>query len=188
LLKIIERKDIQAPKPDTSESNFQEICIVEKFMKRASPLPRRKSLYGKNGETNHWTREPASWNDSRHHPRIADQLPGVSAVSANAKEVACVQGGPAPAEKKIAAAYLCFLTYRISQQSPLLTFLNHRDFGLHPSEVRNQPNRLRGGDRSLSFVGSTLSSQVKLLITNNSFCIVHRATAESKTGFFVILV
>jgi hypothetical protein len=28
------------------------------------------------------------------------------------------------------------------------------------------------------------SSQVKLLITNNSFCIVQRATAQSKTGFF----
>jgi hypothetical protein len=28
------------------------------------------------------------------------------------------------------------------------------------------------------------SSQVKLLITNNSFCIVQRATEQSKTGFF----
>jgi hypothetical protein len=28
------------------------------------------------------------------------------------------------------------------------------------------------------------SSQVKLLITNNSFCIVQRATAQSKTGKF----
>jgi hypothetical protein len=28
------------------------------------------------------------------------------------------------------------------------------------------------------------SSQVKLLITNNSFCIVQRATAQSKTGIF----
>jgi hypothetical protein len=26
--------------------------------------------------------------------------------------------------------------------------------------------------------------QVKLLITNNAFCIVQRATAQSKTGFF----
>jgi hypothetical protein len=29
-----------------------------------------------------------------------------------------------------------------------------------------------------------LSSQVKSLITNNAFCIVQRATAQSKTGFF----
>jgi hypothetical protein len=29
-----------------------------------------------------------------------------------------------------------------------------------------------------------LSSQVKLLITNNAFCIVQRATAQSKTGIF----
>jgi hypothetical protein len=29
-----------------------------------------------------------------------------------------------------------------------------------------------------------VSSQVKLLITNNAFCIVQRATAQSKTGFF----
>jgi hypothetical protein len=28
------------------------------------------------------------------------------------------------------------------------------------------------------------SSQIKLLITNNAFCIVQRATAQSKTGFF----
>jgi hypothetical protein len=28
------------------------------------------------------------------------------------------------------------------------------------------------------------SSQVKLLITNNAFCIVPRATAQSKTGIF----
>jgi hypothetical protein len=28
------------------------------------------------------------------------------------------------------------------------------------------------------------SSQVKLLITNNAFCIVQRATAQSKTGNF----
>jgi hypothetical protein len=30
-----------------------------------------------------------------------------------------------------------------------------------------------------------LSSQVKLLITNNAFCIVQRATAQSKTGIFL---
>jgi hypothetical protein len=29
-----------------------------------------------------------------------------------------------------------------------------------------------------------VKSQVKLLITNNAFCIVQRATAQSKTGFF----
>jgi hypothetical protein len=29
-----------------------------------------------------------------------------------------------------------------------------------------------------------LSSQVKLLTTNNAFCIVQRATAQSKTGIF----
>jgi hypothetical protein len=29
-----------------------------------------------------------------------------------------------------------------------------------------------------------LSLQVKLLIPDNAFCIVHRATAQSKTGFF----
>jgi hypothetical protein len=29
-----------------------------------------------------------------------------------------------------------------------------------------------------------MSSQVKLLITNNAFCIVQRATAQSKTGIF----
>jgi hypothetical protein len=29
-----------------------------------------------------------------------------------------------------------------------------------------------------------LLSQVKLLITNNAFCIVQRATAQSKTGIF----
>jgi hypothetical protein len=28
------------------------------------------------------------------------------------------------------------------------------------------------------------SSQVNILITDNSFCIVRRATAQSKTGFF----
>jgi hypothetical protein len=31
---------------------------------------------------------------------------------------------------------------------------------------------------------SGLSSQVKLLITNNEFCNVQRATAQSKTGIF----
>jgi hypothetical protein len=36
--------------------------------------------------------------------------------------------------------------------------------------------------------GSKTPSQVKLLITNNAFCIVQRATAQSKTGFFVIMV
>jgi hypothetical protein len=30
----------------------------------------------------------------------------------------------------------------------------------------------------------SMSSQVKLLITNNAFCIVQRATAQSKTGIF----
>jgi hypothetical protein len=30
--------------------------------------------------------------------------------------------------------------------------------------------------------------RVKLLITNNAFCIVQRATAQSKTGIFVIVV
>jgi hypothetical protein len=29
-----------------------------------------------------------------------------------------------------------------------------------------------------------LSSQVKLLITNNAFCIVQKATVQPKTGFF----
>jgi hypothetical protein len=33
-------------------------------------------------------------------------------------------------------------------------------------------------------VGVGWSSQVKLLITNNAFCIVQRATAQSITGFF----
>jgi hypothetical protein len=33
-------------------------------------------------------------------------------------------------------------------------------------------------------VGQKPSSQVKSLITNNAFCIVQRATAQSKTGFF----
>jgi hypothetical protein len=32
--------------------------------------------------------------------------------------------------------------------------------------------------------GPYTASQVKLLITNNAFCIVQRATAKSKTGFF----
>jgi hypothetical protein len=31
-------------------------------------------------------------------------------------------------------------------------------------------------------------SQVKLLITTNAFCIVQRATAQSKTEFFVVMV
>jgi hypothetical protein len=31
---------------------------------------------------------------------------------------------------------------------------------------------------------STITRQDKLLITNNAFCIVQRATAQSKTGFF----
>jgi hypothetical protein len=31
---------------------------------------------------------------------------------------------------------------------------------------------------------SPLSSQVKLLVTNNAFCIVQRAAARSKTGIF----
>jgi hypothetical protein len=33
-------------------------------------------------------------------------------------------------------------------------------------------------------MGFRLTSQVKLLITNKSFCIVQRATAQSKTGSF----
>jgi hypothetical protein len=37
-------------------------------------------------------------------------------------------------------------------------------------------------------LSSANSSQDKLLITNNSFCIVQRATAQSKTGFFVMMV
>jgi hypothetical protein len=32
------------------------------------------------------------------------------------------------------------------------------------------------------------ASQGKLLITNNTFCIVQRATAQPKTGFFVITI
>jgi hypothetical protein len=40
-----------------------------------------------------------------------------------------------------------------------------------------------GGNEKFSALGnSTTSSQVKLLITNNLFCIVQRATAQSKTG------
>jgi hypothetical protein len=44
--------------------------------------------------------------------------------------------------------------------------------------------------RSAYFISSYLamSSQVKLLITNNAFCIVQRATAQSKTGIVVISV
>jgi hypothetical protein len=34
------------------------------------------------------------------------------------------------------------------------------------------------------FLSFFQSSQVQLLITNNAFCIVQRATAQSKTGFF----
>jgi hypothetical protein len=41
---------------------------------------------------------------------------------------------------------------------------------IHTARLRNQ--------------GSFKSSQVKLLITNNAFCIVQRATAQSKTGIF----
>jgi hypothetical protein len=33
-------------------------------------------------------------------------------------------------------------------------------------------------------IQETQASQVKLLITNNAFCIVQRATAQSKTGIF----
>jgi hypothetical protein len=33
-----------------------------------------------------------------------------------------------------------------------------------------------------------LSSQVKLLITNNSFCIVQRATAQPKKDFFFVIM
>jgi hypothetical protein len=38
------------------------------------------------------------------------------------------------------------------------------------------------GSKKVSQVAE--SSQVKLLITSNAFCIVQRATAQSKTGFF----
>jgi hypothetical protein len=37
---------------------------------------------------------------------------------------------------------------------------------------------------SAAFGALKKSSQVKLLITNNAFCIVQRATAQSKTGFY----
>jgi hypothetical protein len=36
----------------------------------------------------------------------------------------------------------------------------------------------------LPFGARDLSSQVKLLITNNEFCILQRATVQSKTGNF----
>jgi hypothetical protein len=36
----------------------------------------------------------------------------------------------------------------------------------------------------LLFMPREFYSQVKLLITNNAFCIVQRATAHSKTGIF----
>jgi hypothetical protein len=42
--------------------------------------------------------------------------------------------------------------------------------------------------RALTTTDKEHMSQVKLLITNNAFCIVQRATAQSKTGIFVILV
>jgi hypothetical protein len=35
-----------------------------------------------------------------------------------------------------------------------------------------------------AIVGTPNPSQVKLLISNNTFCIVQRATAQSKTGIF----
>jgi hypothetical protein len=41
----------------------------------------------------------------------------------------------------------------------------------------------QSGQRS-SQTKNFISSQVKLLITNNAFCIVQRATAHSKTGIF----
>jgi hypothetical protein len=37
---------------------------------------------------------------------------------------------------------------------------------------------------ALAWVANASSSQVKLIITNNAFCIVQRATAQSKTGSF----
>jgi hypothetical protein len=37
---------------------------------------------------------------------------------------------------------------------------------------------------SLGRLDVIATSQVKLLITNNSFCVVQRATAQSKTGIF----
>jgi hypothetical protein len=36
--------------------------------------------------------------------------------------------------------------------------------------------------------GQKQASQVKSLIINNEFCIVQRATSQSKTGIFVIMV
>jgi hypothetical protein len=40
----------------------------------------------------------------------------------------------------------------------------------------------------ISFDALGISSQVKLLITNNASCIVQRATAQSKQKIFVIMV
>jgi hypothetical protein len=42
----------------------------------------------------------------------------------------------------------------------------------------------RTSTRHTPMVFKSKSSKVKLLITNNTFCIVQRATAQSKTGFF----
>jgi hypothetical protein len=47
----------------------------------------------------------------------------------------------------------------------------------------NQEGLLQKGHQ-LPRSALVLSSQVKLLITSNTFCIVQRATAQSKTGFF----
>jgi hypothetical protein len=51
-------------------------------------------------------------------------------------------------------------------------------------KCRAQQKRHRRPHDKISGLSFVKSSQVKLLITNNAFCIVQRATAQSKTGFF----
>jgi hypothetical protein len=75
------------------------------------------------------------------------------------------------------------MRFRVAQRQPhfrlLVSWLNFIALSVRALSLTRKRINPTKEDSSLP-----LKSQVKLLITNNAFCIVQRATAQSKTGIF----
>jgi formylglycine-generating enzyme required for sulfatase activity len=67
---------VQAPMPQISEPNLQEIQIIETCKEEWCAVTTQETAARRKWEMEHMTRLSASWTDSRPHPRIVNQLVG----------------------------------------------------------------------------------------------------------------
>jgi hypothetical protein len=76
LIEVHWARRVQAPMPQISGPNLQEIHIIETYKRRGVRRSTQETVARRKWEMEHLTRLSAPWTDSRPHPRIVNQLAG----------------------------------------------------------------------------------------------------------------